>query len=103
MATDGGFFNIETVELARQIGGNYLRPISLDTLVYDEVNKRTLEDGLRRIDKADYVFFLKPGNAPPPDWTMTRAEDYRAYCNKVGTLMPADTSPDFDVFKVRKP
>jgi hypothetical protein len=101
LATDGTFFNVETIELARQIEGENLRAVRLDTLVYDEVNKRTLEDGLRRIDNADYVLFLKPGNSFGPDWTMTRAGDYRTYCEKVGTLMTAETSPDFDVFKIR--
>ena len=100
IATDGGFFNIETVELARQIGGEYLRSVRVETLVYDEVNKRTLDDGLRRIDMADYVLFLKPGNSPGPDWAMTRAADYRAHCGKVGTLMNAQTSPDFEIFKI---
>jgi hypothetical protein len=102
LGTDGGFFNVETVELARQIGGDTLRPVSVDTLVYDEVNKRSLEEGFERIDKADYVLFLKPGNSPGPDWTMRRAKDYRAHCEKVGTLMSAETSSDFDVFKVSR-
>ncbi len=100
LATDGPLFNVDTFQLARQIGGNTLRPVLLDTLVYDEVNKRSLEDGLRRIDKADYVLFLKPGNSPGPDWTMTRAKDYRTYCENVGKLMAGQISPDFDVFKI---
>ncbi len=100
VATDGGLFNIETVELARQIGGETLRPVRVDTLVYDEVNKRTLEDGLKRIDKADYVLFLKPEHTPGPDWSQMRARDYRAYCEKTGHIMDVQTSPDFDVFKI---
>jgi hypothetical protein len=100
LATDGVLFNSETVQLAHELGSENLPPISLDSLVYDEVNKRSLEDGLRRIDKADYVLFLKPGNAPGPDWTMTRTKDYRAHCEKIGTLMSSHTSPDFDVFRV---
>ena len=77
-----------------------MRPVRVDTLAYDEVNKRSLEEGFERIDKADYVLFLKPGNSLGPDWTMTRAKDYRAHCEKVGTLMSAQISSDFDVFKV---
>ena len=100
IATDGPQFNIETFQVARQIGGEYLRPVRVDTLVYDEVNKRTLEDGLRRIDKADYVLFLKPEHTPGPDWSRTRAKDYRAYCENKGRLMDVQTSPDFDVFKI---
>jgi hypothetical protein len=101
LATEGVLFNGETVQLARQLGSENLRSISLDSLVYDEVNKVTLESGLGRIDRADYVLFSKPGNAPGPDWTMTRAADYRSYCEKVGTLMTTETSPDFEVFKIR--
>jgi hypothetical protein len=101
VAKEGGFFNIDTVELARQVGGEYLRPVRVDTLAYDEVNKRSLEDGLRRIDKADYVLFLKPGQSPSPDWTMTRNAAYRAYCEKEGILMDTDTSPDFEVFDMK--
>ena len=100
LATDGVLFNVETVELARQLGGDYLQPIRVETLVYFEFSKRSLADGLDRIDKADYVLFLKPGHSPGPDWTMTRAKDYRAYCEKIGTLMSAQVSPDFDVFKI---
>jgi hypothetical protein len=100
VATEGGYFNIDTVELARQIGGEYLRAVRVDTVAYDEINNRTLEDGLRRISKSDYVLFLKPGNSPSPDWTRTHAEDYRAYCEKIGSLMNAQTSPDFDVYKM---
>jgi hypothetical protein len=102
VATEGPYFNIDTVELARQIGGEYLRAVRVDTVAYDEIHNRTLEDGLRRIDKTDYVLFLKPGNSPSPDWTRTRAADYRAYCEKFGILMNAQTSADFDVFKVLK-
>jgi hypothetical protein len=100
LATDGVLFNIETVELARQLGGEYLRPVLVETLVYLESSGRSLEDALDRIDKADYVLFLKPGNSFGPDWTMTRAKDYRAHCEKVGALMSAQISPDFDVFKI---
>jgi hypothetical protein len=100
LATDGVLFNSETIQLARELGSENLPPISLDSLVYDEVNKRSLEDGLKRIDNADYVLFLKPNNAPGPDWTMTRTKDYRAHCEKIGTLMSNQISPDFDVFKI---
>jgi hypothetical protein len=100
LATDGVLFNIETVELARQLGGEYLRPVRVETLVYLESSGRSLEDAFERIDKADYVLFLKPGNSFGPDWTMTRAKDYRGHCEKIGTLISAQISPDFDVFKI---
>jgi hypothetical protein len=100
LATDGVLFNVETVELARQLGGEYLRPVRVETLVYFESSKRSLEDAFDRIDKADYVLFLKPGNSFGPDWTMTRAKDYRGHCEKIGTLINAQISPDFDVFKI---
>src|SRR5579862_3074813 len=100
VATEGGYFNIDTVELARQIGGQYLRGVRVDTVAYDEINNRTVEQGLSRIAKSDYVLFLKPGNSPSPDWTSTHAEDYRSYCEKIGTLMNTQTSPDFEVYKI---
>ncbi len=104
IATDGPDFNIETFQLARQLGGDSLRPIILGTLVYDAINKRSLEQGLRSIDAADYVLFLKQGSPPAPDWAWSRvyARDYRAYCEKVGILLDANISPDMDVFKIRK-
>lgn len=101
IATDGPLFNIESLQLARQTGANDLRPVFLDTLVYDEVNGRSLEEGLRRIDNADYVLFLRAKHQAGPDWSRTRAKDYRAHCEKVGLLLSAETSPDFDVFRIR--
>jgi len=102
IATDGPQFNIETLQLARQLGGNSLRPVSVGTLVYDAINKRSLDQGLRSIDAVEYVLFLKPGSPPVPDWSRVYARDYRAYCEKVGILMDANISPDVDVFKIRK-
>src|SRR5260370_789616 len=64
IATDGPAFNIDTFLLARQLGGDSLQPVDLDTLVYDAINKRSLEDGLRRIDAAAYVLFFPPHLAP---------------------------------------
>ena len=104
IATDGPQFNIETLQLARQLGGDSLRPENVGTLVYDAINERTLDQGLRSIDASDYVLFLKPGSPPASDWAWSRvyARDYRAYCEKVGILMDAKISPDVDVFKIRK-
>jgi len=102
IATDGPEFNIETFQLARQLGGDSLRSASVSTIVYDAINKRRLDEGLRRIDAADYVLFLKPGSSPGPDWSRVYAQDYRAYCEKVGVLMNAKIAPDMDVFRIRK-
>ena len=79
-----------------------LRPADLDTLVYDAINKATPEDGFRRIDAADYVLFLRPGLPPGPGWSRVYAQDYRAYCERVGILLDPKISPDLDVFKIRK-
>ncbi len=103
IATDGPAFNIDTFLLAGQLSAGSLRPIYLETLVYDAVNKRSRQDGFKHIDAADYALFLKPGLPPGPDWTRAYAQDYRAYCEKVGILLDAKISPDMDVFKIRKP
>jgi hypothetical protein len=101
VATDGPEFNIETFQLARQIGGESLRPVAIDTLVYDAVNKRSLEDGLHRISSADYVLFLKPSFASGPQWSRTWASEYRAYAEKTGLPLPALVSSEFDVFAMK--
>jgi hypothetical protein len=102
IATDGPEFNINTFLLAQQLGGDSLRQADLDTLVYDAINKSTAEEGFRRIDAADYVLFLRPGLTAGPDWSRVYAQDYRTYCERVGTLLDAEISPDLDVFKIRK-
>jgi len=102
IATDGPDANINTFLLADQLRQDRLRPADLHTLVYDAVNKLTLDQGLARIDAADYVLFLKPGLPRGPDWSRVNAKDYWAHCQKVGTLLDAKTSPDMDIFKIRK-
>jgi hypothetical protein len=102
IATDGPAVNINTFLLAEQLRQDAGRPADLDTLVYDAINKRTAEEGLQRIDAADYVLFLKPSLAPGPDWSRVYAPAYRAHCEKVGSLLDVNISPDLDVFKIRK-
>ena len=102
IATDGPDFNFDTFQLAEKIGQDTLPPIELDALVYYALNKRIPDEGFQRIDTADYVLFLKPGLAPGPDWSRVYAQDYRVHCEKVGTLLDAKISPDFDVFKIRE-
>lgn len=101
IATDGPEFNINTFLLAEQLRQDKLLPADLDTLVYDAINKRTAEEGFQRIDAADYVLFLRPDFPPGPDWSRTYAQEYRAYCEKVGILLDPKISPDLDVFKIR--
>jgi hypothetical protein len=102
IATDGPDFNVNTFLLAERLRRDNFRPANLDTLVYDAINKRTREEGFQRIDAADYVLFLKPSLALGVDWSRIYAQDYRAHCEKFGTLMDAQTSSDLDVFKIRK-
>ena len=102
IATDGPDFNINTFLLAEQLRRDSVRPADLDTLVYDAINKRTAEEGFKRIDTADYVLFLRPGFPPGPDWSRIYAQDYRAHCEKVGALLDTKISRDLDVFKIRK-
>jgi hypothetical protein len=102
IATDGPAFNVDSFLLAKQIGWDTLKTVDVDTLVYDAVNKRTVEDGLKRIDAADYVVFLRPGLTPGADWQRVYAAGYRAYCQKIGILQDSNISPDLDVFKIPK-
>src|SRR5262249_7397730 len=97
IATDGPAFNINTLSLARQAGSG-LQSINLDTLVYDALNKRSMEDGLRRIEAADFVLFLKPGLPAGPQWSTVWAEQYRAHCQALGLLLDSHLSAEFDVF-----
>jgi hypothetical protein len=101
IATDGPAFNIDTFLLARQVRIDNLQRVALDTLVYDNVNNRTLDDGLKRVDAADYVLFLRPGFTPGADWQRVWAREYRVHSEEVGTLLDSQTSPEFDIFKIR--
>jgi hypothetical protein len=102
LATDGPDENIEVLQLARQLGGDALRPLYLDTLVYDAINKRTLEDGYRRMAAANYVLFLKSAMVPGPDWTRTWAASYRTYAEKIGVLLASPSSREFEVFQIKR-
>jgi len=95
IATDSPAFNIDTFLLARRLGGDSLQPVGLDTFGYDAISKRSLEEGLRRIDAADYVLFLRSGHTPGADWQ-------RAHCERAGILLDSKISPDTEVFKISK-
>lgn len=101
IATDGPAFNIDTFLLAKQVGWDNLKRIDVDTLVYDAINGRTVEDGFKRIDTANYVLFLRPGITPGAGWSRIHASSYRQYCEKVAMLQDSNLSAYFDVFKVR--
>jgi hypothetical protein len=103
IATDGPEYNIETFQLARQVGGPVLQPIRVDTLVYDAVNKGTVEDGCRRMAAADYTLFLRPEIPAGPSWTRQWASQYRACAERDGTLVDSQRFREFDVFKMKKP
>lgn len=101
IATDGPDNNIEVLQLARQIGGRQLLPVYVDTLVYDAINKRSLNDGYTRMAAADYVLFLRPHLPPGPPWSRQWASEYRAYAEETGALIPFPECPDFDVFRMK--
>jgi len=103
IATDGPQYNIETLQLARQIGGASLQPVYLDTLVYDAINKRTLEDGYERMAQANYVLFLKARFPAGPDWSRQWAAQYRTYAERHGSLLASQSLGEFDVFEMNKP
>ncbi len=102
IATDGPDYNINTFQLARQIGYAMLQPVRLDTLVYDSIGKKTLEDGLRRISSSDYILFLKPEFTGGSAWSRQWEPQYRAYVAEHATPV-AQVSSVFEVFKVVKP
>jgi hypothetical protein len=101
VATDGLESNIEVMQLARQIGGVRLQGVYLDTLVYDAINKRTVQDGYKRMSTADYVLFLRGGNTPGPPWSRQWANEYRAYAEQHGEAI-ASTASEFEVFRIKK-
>ena len=103
IATDGPEYNIETLQLARQIGGASLQSAYLDTLVYDAINKRTLENGYERMARANYVLFLKARFPAGPDWSRQWAAQYRTYAEEHGTLLASQSLGEFDVFEMNKP
>jgi hypothetical protein len=100
LADDGPSFNINTFLLAKQFEEGASCQVELDTLVYDSVNQRSLQDSLKRIDTATFVVFLKPGIAAGPDWSRVHDSEFRAYCEKVGTLQDSAISLELDVFKI---
>jgi hypothetical protein len=102
IATDGPESNVNIFQVAEQISLENLAPAHVETIIYDAINKRPPEMGFSSIDAADYVLFLKPNLPQDAEWTRIYAKDYRAHCEKVGTLMDAQTSPDLDVFRIRK-
>lgn len=101
LATDGPDYNINTFQLARQIGYAKLSPVQLDTLVYDAIAKKTPEDGFRRISGADYVLFVKPQFATGPAWSRQFETQYRSYVASSATPVP-QLSSVFEIFKVNK-
>ena len=60
-ATDSPDFNIESVLLAYELDrGRFPAGLGIDTLVYDRVNGRTLEQSLARLRTADVILFRIP-------------------------------------------
>jgi hypothetical protein len=102
IATDGPEYNIDTFMLAQGAWHDKLKRVSLDTVVYDAMNKRSAEDGFQRIDDSDYVLFLQPQIEPGADWARTYAAHYRQQCEQKGLLDSSVASREFDVFEIRK-
>lgn len=102
LADDGPGYNFNTFELARDLEEKKLGNVILDTLVYEVLNKRSADDGLKRIDSADFVLFLKPTEEPGPSWSRAYDAQYRAHAEKVGVLQDSSISAEFAVFSISK-
>jgi hypothetical protein len=100
LATDDAEYNIETLFLAKNLAGKALRSLSVDTLVYDELQGRTLEASLDRIRNSDYVLFVRSEVPAGLEWTRTRAPQFRSYVEKVGVPVSGLSSRAFDVFRI---
>lgn len=81
VASDAGQFNIETLILAREIDRARLGTIHIETVVYDEAHRRSLDHSLERLAQADHVVMhVLDGSAP--DWTNSRHEQFQRYLDR---------------------
>lgn len=69
IGTDEGTFNVETLTLAKRLGGAAHANKTTDTVVYDIVHNRTVNDSVERLRKADYVIMRVPLSNAAPEWT----------------------------------
>ena len=70
IVTDEGTFNIETLILAKRLGGSLHANKTIDTAVYDIVRNLSVADSIERLREADYAIAREPlPVAAAPEWT----------------------------------
>jgi len=97
-ALDGPDYNHEVFQLARHTAYKRFQPVIVDTLAYDEINKRSLAESLDRAARSDYLLFLKPGFTLGPAYTRTRTDEFRKLAETKGKKL--DVSSEYDVYQM---
>jgi hypothetical protein len=105
-ASDSSDFNVESMLLAYELDRRrFPAGLSIDTLVYDGVNGRTLEQSLARLRAADVVLFRIPLDpAMAASWPNARYEEFLQVTNaegrKIAVVGPA---PSAHVYVMSRP
>ncbi len=102
LATESPFLNIETFLLAREIRSPRLKSLNIDTLVYDSIRGRSVNDSLHRMNGADFLLFHKPPLSTEPSWANEHAKEFAEYASRIADETDAPTEY-MRVMKVRPP
>jgi hypothetical protein len=100
LATESPVLNIETFLLAKQFGGKRLEELTIDSLVYDSLNGRSIYDSYHRMEGADYILFHKPPLSTDPPWANQFANEFYQYASGIADETDAP-SEYMHVMKVR--
>lgn len=105
-ASDTGDFNVESVLLAYQLDKTHFPAgLLVDTLVYDTVSGRTLDQSIARLRLADIVLFRFPLDiASSSLWSNAHQEDYLRVAQAEGLeLAVLGPAPSVHVFLMQHP
>jgi hypothetical protein len=80
LATDDDLFNIETLILAKELDRDASHPVSLETVVYDIVAGRTIDQSIASLGQADVVAMELPVNGSAPEWANRNAPAFQEFC-----------------------
>lgn len=97
VATDSPEVNIESLLLAKHIGGKALSSLTIYTLAYDFMHNKPLTVSYDLISKSDAVIFQEP-IPTVPDFTNKYAKEYLAYTMSLGFVPLARTPSYLTVF-----
>ena len=97
VATDSPEVNIESLLLAKHIGGKAFSSLTIYTLAYDFMHNKPLTVSYDLISKSDVVIFQKP-IPTVPDFTNKYAKEYLAYTMSLGFVPLARTPSYLTVF-----